>query len=122
MAIDAISSYSSGYAVSRAPDPEPDATTVARQRNEVSQMAQADQGASPQYISMPQGPSAAPETDPEASIQQAQTIIQNANAKGAPSEAETRRAAEAYQAASSAQGQIAQQQQQEGAQTLNVLA
>jgi hypothetical protein len=122
MAIDSVSSYSSGSVARRPPDPAPDATAVARQQDEVSQQAQADQGASPQYVSAPQGVSAAPQNDPEASIQQAQTVIQSANAGGAPSEAETRRAAEAYQAASAAQSQIAQQQQQQGAQSLNVLA
>jgi len=121
MAIDAVSSYSNGFTVSRPPDPAPDATAVARQQDEVGQQAQADQGASPQYVSTPQA-SAAPANDPEASIQQAQTVIQSANAGAAPSEADTRRAAEAYQAASAAQSQIAQQQQQEGAQSLNVLA
>jgi hypothetical protein len=60
--------------------------------------------------------------DPEGSIQRAQTLIQSTGSSGAPSEAETRRAAEAYQAASTAQSDLARQQQGEGVRTMDVLA
>jgi hypothetical protein len=133
MAIEAISSYSSGFVASRAPDPAPDATQAVQQQNDARRIAQADQGASPQYVNAPQQANAAPAAgggvdagavvnDPEGSIQRAQTLIQNVNANASPTEAETRRASEAYQAASTAQSQIAQQQQQQGAQSMNVLA
>jgi hypothetical protein len=132
MAIDSVSSYSSGFA-SRPPDPAPDATQAVQQQNDAGRIAQAAQGASPQYVNAPQQADAAPAggggvdagavvNDPEGSIQRAQTLIQNTGSSSAPTEAQTRRASEAYQAAANAQSQISQQQQQQGAQSLNVLA
>jgi len=138
MAIEPISYSQMGFAASRPSDPLPDARQAVEQQNDANRIAEADRGASPQYVNAPQTNAAAQETnaappgggrvdagavvnDPEGSIQRAQALIQTVNSNGAPSEAETRRAAEAYQAASSAQTQIARQQQGQGAQTLNVL-
>lgn len=130
MAIDAVSSYASGYSARRAPDPAADA---AQGQNDAIRIAQAEQGASPQYVNAPQQANSAPAggggvdagavvNDPEGSIQRAQTLIQNADANGAPTEADTRRASEAYQTVSAARSQMAQEQQQQGAQSVNVLA
>ncbi len=133
MAIEPVSSFNAGSTLSRRPDPVPDAPEALEQQNDATRIAEADRGASPQYVSAPRQTNAAPAggggvdagaavNDPEGSIQRAQTLIQSVNANGAPSEAETRRAAEAYQTASAAQNQIAQTQQAEGAQSLDVLA
>ncbi|HUI72433.1 MAG TPA: hypothetical protein VL354_18080 [Spirochaetia bacterium] len=133
MAIEAVSSYANQAAMSRPPEVAPDPREAVEQQNDARQIARADQGASPQYLSGPEGRSAAASggggvdagamvNDPEGSIQRAQTIIQSASSNASPSEAETRRASEAYQAASSAQSQLAQRRQEEGAQSLNVLA
>jgi ABC-type branched-subunit amino acid transport system substrate-binding protein len=133
MAIESVSSFNAGFTVSRPPDAAPDARDAVEQQNDAMRIAEADRGASPQYVSAPQQTNATPAggggvdagavvNDPEGSIQRAQTLIQNVNANGAPSEAESRRAAEAYQAASAAQNQIAQSRQAEGAQSLDILA
>jgi len=140
MAIEAVSSYSSGMVASRPPEAVPGAEEAAAQRNDAVRIAEADRGASPQYVNVPPasapgapGVNAAPAgggqvdagavvNDPEGSIQRAQTLIQSVNSNGAPSEAETRRAAEAYQAASSAQSELAQRQEGQGARSTDVLA
>lgn len=133
MAIEPVSSFSSGVLANRPPDPPPDAREAVEQQNDARRIAEADRGASPQYLSGPQGAdtsqagggrvdAGAVVNDPEGSIQRAQTLIQDVNANGAPSEAETRRAAEAYQAASTAQSDLARQQQGQGARTMDVLA
>jgi hypothetical protein len=142
MAIEPVSYSMAGLAAGRPPDPMPDARQAVEQQNDANRIAEADSGASPQYVNAPQTNAVAQEAgaapaapagggsvgagavvdDPEGSIQRAQTLIQTVNSNGAPSEADTRRAAEAYQAASSAQAQIAQQQQGQGSQTLDVLA
>ena len=140
MAIEAVSSYASGMAASRPPEPVPGAQEAAAQRNDALRIAEADRGASPQYVNAPApGPAGAGERTPrrpvegrsdagavvndsEGSIQRAQTLIQSVNSNGAPSEAETRRAAEAYQAASSAQSELAQRQEGQGARSTDVLA
>ncbi|HVO39728.1 MAG TPA: hypothetical protein VMV03_11930 [Spirochaetia bacterium] len=119
-------------AASRPREVVPDAREAAEQQNDARRIAEASRGASPQYLSGPSGESyhagggrvdAGPVTaDPEGSIQRAQTIIQSANANGAPSEAETRAAAEAYRVASAAQGDLARRQQGEGTRTTDVLA
>jgi hypothetical protein len=133
MAIDAVSSFMNGGVASRPPEPTPDAREAVQQQNDSRRIAEADRGASPQYVSAPQEANTAAAgggrvdagavtNDPEGSIQRAQTLIQSVNSNGAPSEAETRRAAEAYQAASTAQSDLAHQQQGEGARTTDVLA
>ena len=133
MAIEPVSSYSSGFAAVRPQDPAPDARQALEQQNDAQRIAEAAQGASPQYVNAPQGAdggqtgggrvdAGAVVNDPEGSIQRAQTIIQSVNSDGAPTEAETRRAAEAYQAASTAQSELTRQQQREGARTMDVLA
>ncbi|MGA2615842.1 MAG: hypothetical protein ABSG38_20575 [Spirochaetia bacterium] len=131
MAIEPVSSFSSGVLANRPPDPPPDAREAVEQQNDARRIAEADRGASPQYVNAPQQTDAggggrvdagAVVNDPEGSIQRAQTLIQDVNANGAPSEAETRRAAEAYQAASTAQSDLARQQQGQGARTMDVLA
>jgi hypothetical protein len=138
----AIEPVSYSIAAGRPPDPMPDARQAVDQQDDANRIAEAASGASPQYVSAPpinavaQEANAAPVApaggggvdagavvnDPEGSIQRAQTLIQTVSSNGAPSEADTRRAAEAYQAASSAQAQIAQQQQGQGSQALDVLA
>ncbi len=140
MAIEGVSSvsqtppaYLTGAAPSRPPETVPDAREAASQQNDARRIAEASRGSSPQYLSGPNGENipatggarmdvSSVANDPEGSIQRAQTVIQSANASGAPSEAETRAAAEAYRAASSAQSDLARQQQGQGTRTMDVLA
>ncbi len=135
MAIDPVSSSVSsvsGFVSSRPPDPAPDARDAVDQENDARRIAEADRGASPQYLSGP-GPGAPPAggarvdagavvNDPEGSIQRAQTVIESSPAGEAPSSAEMRRAAEAYRAVSNAESDVARQRQGEGARTTDVLA
>ncbi|MGA2764140.1 MAG: hypothetical protein ABSG17_12305 [Spirochaetia bacterium] len=132
MAVDPISS-STGVVPSRPPQTEPDARDAVEQQNDARRIAEADRGASPQYASAPQSAGTAPQgggrvdagavvTDPEGSIQRAQTLIETSNSNGAPSESEMRAAAEAYRVASAAQSDIARQRQGEGAGATDVLA
>ena len=136
MAIEGVSStlpaYLAGMAASRPPEVTPDAREAVEQQNDARRIAEASRGSSPQYLSGPGGEtyeaggarvdSGAVTADPEGSIQRAQTIIQSASSNGAPSEAQTRAAAEAYRVASAAQGDLARQQQGEGTRTTDVLA
>jgi len=130
MAIEPISA--GNVALSRPPDPAPDARVAAEQENDARRIAEADRGASPQYLSGP-GPGAPPTgggrvdagavvNDPEGSIQRAQTLIETPDAGATPSSAEMRRAAEAYRAVSNAESDLARQRQGEGARTTDVLA
>ena len=136
MAIEGVSpvppAYMPGAPASRPPETTPDARQVAEQQNDARRVAEAAQGASPQYLSGPKGESyasggggrvdAGPVTnDPEGSIQRAQTLIQSVNSNGAPSSAETRAASEAYRVASAAQSDLARQQQGEGVRTVDVM-
>ncbi len=61
-------------------------------------------------------------SNPELQYQQASSQISEAAAGGSPSPAELRAASAAYQAEASARDQMAQQQHQGGARTLDILA
>ncbi|HVP18281.1 MAG TPA: hypothetical protein VMU36_04740 [Spirochaetia bacterium] len=132
MAIEPVSSYVSGVAQFRPPEPAPDARVAVDQENDARRIAEADRGASPQYLTGP-GPGAQPAgggrvdagavvNDPEGSIQRAQTLIESSSANAAPSSAEVSRAADAYRAVANAQSDIARQKQGEGTRTTDVLA
>lgn len=132
MPIEPVSSYTSGVVPSRPPEPAPDARVAVDEENDARRIAEADRGASPQYLAGP-GAGAAPEgggrvdagavvNDPEGSIQRAQTLIETSNANATPSSAEMSRAADAYRAVANAQGDLARQQQGEGTRTTDVLA
>ncbi len=128
-----IESISAGNVVlSRPPEPAPDPRVAVEQENDARRIAEADRGASPQYLSGP-GPGTPPAgggrvdagavvNDPEGSIQRAQTLIETSNAGTAPSSADRRRAAEAYRVVSSAESDLARQRQGEGARATDVLA
>ena len=132
MAIEPISSSVGGVVPSRPPEAAPDARVAVDQENDARRVAEADRGASPQYVSGP-GPGAPPEgggrvdagavvNDPEGSIQRAQTLIETSNANTTPTSAEMSRAADAYRAVANAQSDLARQQQGGGTRATDVLA
>ena len=135
MAIDSISGSAPLSTLSRPPETTPNAREAVEQENDARRTAEAVQGAAPSTQSRPQEPAESLETvgprsnvvpasnSAELSYQDASQALSRANGNGdQPSASEMRAASEAYRAEAAARDQVAQQQQQGGARTADVLA
>lgn len=137
MPIDSISGISPVMAaaplstMSRPPETTPDARESAAQENDARRTAEAVRGASPAMLAAPEQSTASvgtrvdvvPEANnSELSLQRASSEISRSYQGGEPSASEMRAASEAYRAEAAARDQMAQQQQQGGARSADVLA
>jgi len=139
MAIEPVSSispvygYTSGIAASRPPEVTPDAREIAQQENDARREAEAVSGASPAYLSGPEGQAYAVgvgtrvsivpiPSDAEGTLQRAQSLIESAYASGQPSAADANAAAEAYRVEAAARDDLARQRQGNGSRSVDVLA
>ena len=117
--------------LSRPPETTPNAREVAAQENDAGRNAESVSGASPATQSRPEnttGPvstgarvQVAASPDAEGSLREAASAIARA-ASGPDTSAALRNASEAYQSEANARGTIAQQQQNNGATSINVMA
>jgi hypothetical protein len=134
MAIDSVSpimSPSPLTTLSRPPETTPDARETAAQENDARRIAESVSGASPAAQGRPEensGPvsvgTRAPivaSPDAEGSLREAASQIVRAS-EGPDSSAALRNASEAYQSEASARDAIAQQQKNNGATSVNVMA
>ena len=136
MAIDSISSVSPLIGQSamvrppRAPETTPTGTTAAPRNDERLQAAAASQAspanqAGPAQAANPSAAGARMEpvaNNPEASLQEANAQISRASQAPAQTTVDQRTASQAYSVQAESRDQIAQQQQGNGARTLDVLA
>jgi len=134
MAIDSVSpimSPSPLTSLNRPPETTPDARETAAQQNDARRVAESVSGASPAALSRPEetsGPvsigTRAPivaTPDAEGSLREAASQIARSSS-GPDSSAALREASEAYQSQASARDAIAQQQKNNGATSINVMA
>jgi len=134
MAIDSVSPIMSSSpltSLSRHPESTPDARETAAQENDARRIAESVSGASPAAQARPEessGPvsagtrvqiTAAPDT--EGSLREAASQIARASS-GPDTSAALREASQAYQTEASARDAMAQQQQNNGATSVNVMA
>ncbi|MGA2381768.1 MAG: hypothetical protein ABSG85_20915 [Spirochaetia bacterium] len=134
MAIDSVSpimSPSPLTSLSRPPETTPNARETAAQENDARRIAESVSGASPAAQGRPEensGPvsagtrvQVAASPDAEGSLREAASQIARASS-GPDSSAALRNASEAYQSEANARETIAQQQQNNGATSVNVMA
>jgi len=121
MPIDSVSGISSPQqymTMSRPPETTPDAREAVDQENDARRMAASSQSASSAETRV----NVTPAPDAEMSLQQASTEISRDYQGGEPSAAQMRAASDAYQAEAAARDQMAQNRQQGGVRSADVLA
>jgi hypothetical protein len=131
-AVPAMSGYPSVTRVSRPPEVTPDAQEIARQENDARRIAESVSGASPAYLSGPEGQSVAVgggtrtnivavPAEPQGALENAKAEISRAYSEGETTPADLRNAAEAYRAEAAARDELARREQQGGVRSLDVL-
>ncbi|HEY9595208.1 MAG TPA: hypothetical protein VHE79_12060 [Spirochaetia bacterium] len=121
---------SASRAVSRPPETTPTAQEQAAQETDARRTAESVSGASPAYLAGPEetntasavGTRTTVQSSPDTETTLRQSSAEIVRAENAGSTASARQASEAYQAEASARTDMAQQQQANGSQSVNVLA
>ena len=133
MAIESIGSISPATpltTLSRPPETTPTAQEQEAQETDARRTAESVSGASPAYLTGPEetnnasavGTRTTVQSSPDTETTLRQSSAEIARAENAGSTANVRQASEAYQAEASARTDMAQQQQANGSQSVNVLA
>ncbi len=115
----------------RSPDVNPDAAQAAAQESDARRVAESVSGASPAYLRGPEGEVPVTTTgtrvnvvpvaqDPVGSMERANQAVERAYASGSPTPTDLRTAQEAYQAEAAARGDLAAQEQAQGARSVDI--
>ena len=128
-----VLTYPSITRISRSPEVTPDASEALRQESDARRVAESVSGASPAYLSGPEGQSVAVSVgtrtsivavppEPQGALESAKAQIVRAWSEGETTPADLRNAAEAYRAEAAARDELARREQGNGLRTVDVSA
>jgi hypothetical protein len=130
-AVPSVLTFASITRISRPPEVTPDARETLRQESDARRVAESVSGASPAYLSGPEGQAVpvsvgtrstivAVPAEPQVAMEAAKAEISRAYSEGETTPADLRNASEAYRAEAAARDELARREQGNGLRTVDV--